>query len=528
MYNIIIAHHMTFTVELFEPLPPNYFVSIVSDRWLHCETRIPISFKHLIVPEKYHPHTELLDLQPLPPSAFKKKDVEKIYKNVQFFNPIQTQVFNTLYSSDENSFVGAPSGCGKTVCAEFALLRLWSTNPKARCVYIGPFDEVVEQKLNDWKKKFGDLLGGKNFVNLTGEASADLKLLEIGDVIFATPQKWDMLSRRWKQRKSIQTIGLFIADEIHLVGGDIGPTYEVIVSRMRYISVQTENKIRIVALGTSLANARDLGEWIGASAANIYNFHPSVRPVPLEIHIQGYNIAHFASLMIAMTKPAYIALTNQPEENRSIVFVPSRKQCRTTAVDLLTLCAADGLPKRFLHCSDDDIKPFLDKIEDKTLAQTLEYGVAFYHEALSKADCKIVQKLYDTGAVQVVVASKDTCWSLPLKAKLVLLMGTQYYEGKEHRYADYQITDVLQMLGRACIPVGGDAGKCLLMCQNVKKDFYKKFLYEALPVESHLDYYLHDHFNAEIVTKTIENKQEAVDYLTWTFFYRRLVLNPNY
>ena len=48
----------------------------------------------------------------------------------------------------------------------------------------------------------------------------------------------------------------------------------------------------------------------------------------------------------------------------------------------------------------------------------------------------------------------------------------------------------------------------------------------SLPVESHLYKCLHDHFNAEIVTKTIENKQDTVDYLT--LMYRRMTHNPNY
>lgn len=84
------------------------------------------------------------------------------------------------------------------------------------------------------------------------------------------------------------------------------------------------------------------------------------------------------------------------------------------------------------------------------------------------------------------------------------------------------------MIGRANGCGTSEDAKCVLMCQNSKKDFFKKFLNEPLPVESHLDHRLHDHFNAEIVTKTIENKQDAVDYLTWTFYYRRLTQNPNY
>lgn len=526
-------HLMTFTVPLFDPLPPNYFVSIVSDRWLHSETRFPISFKHLILPEKYPPHTELLDLQPLPVTALRNREFEEIFsQTLSKFNPIQTQTFNTLYTLDDNVFVGAPTGSGKTICAEFAMMRQWNKKPvkgvRGRIVYIAPHQEVVNARRQEWHAKFGDVQGGKTIVSLTGETSADLKILERGDVILATPGQWDLISRRWKQRKNVQTVQLFIADELHMIGGDIGPTYEVIVSRMRYIASQVESKIRIVALSTSLANARDLGEWIGATSHSVFNFHPMVRPLPLDVHIQSYTIPHFASWMIAMAKPTYTAITTHSPEKPVIVFVPSRKQCRLTVTELLTLCAADDTPKRFLHCEEDVLKAHLEHVQDSTLASALEHGIGFFHEALSKGDKRVVEKLFESGAIQVVVASRDTCWGIPLSSYMVVVMGTQYYDGKDHRYADYPTTDVLQMMGRACRPQEDESSRCVLMCQSNRKEFYKKFLFEALPVESHLDHFLHDHFNAEIVTKTIENKQDAVDYLTWTFLYRRMAQNPNY
>ena len=90
-------------------------------------------------------------------------------------------------------------------------------------------------------------------------------------------------------------------------------------------------------------------------------------------------------------------------------------------------------------------------------------------------------------------------------------MGVQYYEGKEHRYVDYPVMDVLQMMGRACRPTEDERSRCVLMCQQTRKDFYKKFLAEGLPIESHLPtHLLHDYFLAEIAVKTIENKQDAM------------------
>ena len=47
------------------------------------------------------------------------------------------------------------------------------------------------------------------------------------------------------------------------------------------------------------------------------------------------------------------------------MFVPSRKQTRLTALDLLTYCAADYQPKRFLHRTIDDLQPHLELIGDK-------------------------------------------------------------------------------------------------------------------------------------------------------------------
>ena len=521
-------HTVEFTVPITEPMPPNYFISVISDRWMHSETKVAVSFQKLILPEKFAPHTQLLDLQPLPVMALKKQELIDLYPNWKNFNKIQTQVFNSLFTTNDNVLVAAPTGSGKTICAEFALLRHWSKKGAGRAVYIAPFGELVDQRLRDWKERLSHIGGGKEIVRLTGDTTTDLKLLEKGDLIMATPVEWDVLSRQWQRRKNIQTVQLFIADELHLLGGLGGYVYEIVVSRMHYIALQTENDVRIVGLSVSLSNARDVGEWIGASKHTIYNFSPRSRPVPLELHIQSFSIPHFPSLMLAMAKPAYLAILQMSADKPALIFVPSRKQARATALDMLAACVADDNEDRFLHVEVNEITPLLNRIEEKALADSISHGIGYYHEALSVNDKRIVQYLYSNGAIQVMLASRDVCWELESTAHLVIVMGTQFFEGREHRYIDYPLSEVLQMFGKASRPLQDTSSKGVLMVPSIKREYYKKFLDEALPLESHLHVYLHDAFVSEISTKMISSTQDAVDWATYTYFYRRLLANPSY
>jgi replicative superfamily II helicase len=80
----------------------------------------------LAVPDEDYPMTKLLPLRPIPVSIFNDPSYEALYKDkFSFFNPIQTQVFHTLYHTDSNVLVGAPTGSGKTIISELAMLRVF-------------------------------------------------------------------------------------------------------------------------------------------------------------------------------------------------------------------------------------------------------------------------------------------------------------------------------------------------------------------------------------------------------------------
>jgi activating signal cointegrator complex subunit 3 len=67
-----------------------------------------------------------------------------------------------------------------------------------------------------------------------------------------------------------------------------------------------------------------------------------------------------------------------------------------------------------------------------------------------------------------------------LTHSICFLQGTEYYDGKTKRYIDYDITDILQMMGRAGRPQYDQHGKAVILVHEPKKSFYKKVAYFVL------------------------------------------------
>ncbi|KAF8565866.1 hypothetical protein P879_10745 [Paragonimus westermani] len=72
---------------------------------------------------------------------------------------------------------------------------------------------------------------------------------------------------------------------------------------------------------------------------------------------------------------------------------------------------------------------------------------------------------------QILIATSTLAWGVNFPAYLVVVKGTEFYDGKTTRYVDYSITDVLQMMDRAGRPQFDDQGKAVIMVEDTKKRF---------------------------------------------------------
>ncbi|KAI5300593.1 Sec63 [Ascosphaera atra] len=409
---------------------------------------------------------------------------------------------------------------------ELAICRLLTTSKTKdfKIIYQAPTKSLCSERFRDWQAKFAPL--DLPCAEVTGDTDfAQLRHVQHANIIITTPEKWDSMTRKWKDHfKLMQLVKLFLIDEVHILRETRGATLEAVVSRMKSM----KSMVRFVALSATVPNAEDVASWLGRDALNpqrpahLETFGDSFRPVRLEKFVYGYHAScnDFAFDKLCDSKlPEIIAKHSQRKP--ILIFCSTRKSAIATAKSLAKLWAETSSQRRLWKASPRNIC-----VQDNDLKSTIIAGVAFHHAGLPTNDRRAVEDGFLQGHVNVICCTSTLAVGINLPCHLVIIKNTVSWQ--ENGCRQYPDLEVIQMLGRAGRPQFDTSATAVILTRKDKVEYYEKLVAGTDPLESCLHTNLIDHLNAEIGLGTITDVESAIRWLTSTFFFIRLRKNPRY
>ncbi|XP_065335350.1 probable ATP-dependent DNA helicase HFM1 isoform X2 [Cloeon dipterum] len=466
-----------------------------------------------------------------------------IFKNIPFFNVIQSKVLDPVLNSDRPVVVAAPTGSGKTVIFELAivwlLMQIERESPgwtDFKIIYIAPVKALCSERLADWNEKFGSV--GLSCSEVTGDMENTYNsALRKHQIILTTPEKWDSMTRRWKDNRGlVQHVRLILIDEVHLLNEERrGPILEAVVSRMKTVQLSLELEghvqgvgpkgIRFLAVSATIPNIEDIAQWLGCRSPQLplhFSVSEDERPVKLKKIVYGYDSRPgWSSFRFDMQLNYRLKeiLLKHSDGKPSLIFCSTRKsvtQCSDILIKELVFMPS---PKQ-----KEDIKSMVGKLMDKKIGEALNRGVGAHHAGMHKNDRQIVENLFKNGSLPVLVSTSTLAMGVNLPAHLVVIKSTEQYIGGT--YAEYGENAVLQMMGRAGRPQYDTSATAVIMTKMSQKAKYERLVGGKQAIESTLHRHLAEHLNAEVVLQTITNLNLAMTWLRSTYLYVRACKNP--
>ncbi|KAK6006025.1 hypothetical protein QM012_006435 [Aureobasidium pullulans] len=440
------------------------------------------------------------------------------------FNAVQSACFESIYESNDNCVFSSPTGSGKTVLFEIAICRMlrgWQ-NGTFKVVYMAPTKSLCSERSRDWKAKFEPL--NLRCEELTGDSDiSSLHHVQRADIIVTTPEKWDSMTRKWKDHeKLVSLIKLLLIDEVHILNKDRGAALEVVVSRMKSIGSGT----RFVALSATVPNSQDIATWLGRNdgtpdiPALHKRFGEEFRPVELTRHVCGYQpTANTFGFDAILTKKLPDVITKYSQRKPVMVFCSTRKSC-AEAAKLLAEWWKTSAPRDRRWPAPRD----LITVQDKGLQSTIAAGVAVHHAGLTQQDRTAVETAYLAGSLSVICCTSTLAVGVNLPCHMVIVKNTVIYEaGAIKEYSDLEI---MQMIGRAGRPQFDASALAVIMTRMQQVKHYEQLLSGQERLESCLHLNLVEHLNAEIGLGMIPDLSAAKKWLAGTFLKVRLKDNP--
>ncbi|PPJ50360.1 hypothetical protein CBER1_05924 [Cercospora berteroae] len=442
------------------------------------------------------------------------------------FNAVQSKCFPVVFQSNDNFVLSSPTGSGKTAIFELAICRLVQgySSGSFKIVYMAPTKSLCSERARDWQLKFGPF--DLQCAELTGDTdNAQLRNVQHASIIITTPEKWDSVTRKWKDhQKLMHMVKLFLVDEVHMLKEDRGPTLEAVVSRMKSVG----SDVRFIALSATVPNSQDIAAWLGKDSLNPQipapreKFGEEFRPVRLQRHVCGYksdsNDFAFEKLLDSKLTDVIVKWS---QRKPIMVFCMTRKSCVTTAQLLAKWWSSKGPRDRYWTAPRSRIV-----VADKDLKETTASGVAFHHAGVSNEDRATVEQGYLSGELSVICCTSTLAVGVNLPCHMVIIKGTVCYQTSGSK--EYSDLETMQMLGRAGRPQFDDSAVAVIMTRLHRVETYEKMMTGSEVLESCLHQHLINHLNAEIGLGTIHNASSAKKWLTGTFLYVRLKENPEH
>ena len=434
------------------------------------------------------------------------------------FNRMQRVALPALLERDANVVASAPTASGKTVLAELAICRALEADETA--LFIAPLRALTNEKESEWERF--ESLGYSVYV-VTGERDLNSRRAERANVLVMTPEKVDSATRKHDSPRYgfVANVACCVIDEVHLLDADRrGSVLEVAVSRLRRLSDP-----RIVALSATMANVRDVAEWLDAPLECTFDFGEEYRPVDLHADVKTYTHGEnaFADKYRRLYRALDLAEPHLRADGQALVFVASRQDTVRAAEKARDELAARDVP--MTARADSDFHAALDVLENDTLRRSVADGVAFHHAGLSKHDKDHIEAWFRAGKVELLFSTSTLAWGVNLPARCVVIRDTKLHDPLEGEI-DMSPLDVLQMLGRAGRPGYDDVGYAWVVCDGADAEKYRRLLREGKPIESRLAEDLDAHLNAEIAMGTIRDLEDVMDWIETTFYYVRAANNP--
>ena len=432
-----------------------------------------------------------------------------------------------------NLLITTPTASGKTLIAVIAAIKPIEKGLKV--VYLTPLRAIATEKYHYLQVLQNIDIIDKRIRIRIATSDYDSSGMEVSnaDVIILTNEKMDSVIRHGVEW--IADVGLFVTDEVHLLGDkERGPTLEMILTKIRKMYPQSQ----ILALSATVANSEDIAKWLRCELIQS-NWRPTKLVEGVYEHgtVNMNDGSQFKIETSAISSSAIdIAIDSLDNGGQAIIFAETRKRASSLAVK-----AAEGVYKRLdkatkskaAAVSSQILKNGDDTELTRTLSQVVAKGVGFHHAGLGQTSREIVEESFKNGIIKILTATPTLAAGVNLPARRVILSSILRYDPDYGRNIPISVLEYKQLCGRAGRPKYDSFGESIIIAEsgvNAQEIYDHYVLGNPEPLRSQMtnDKSIRVHLLSTIATIPGMKKSEIYELFESTLFaqqYRKATVD---